>query len=80
MDPTLWVAQRFFKVRPEASSMLPNYGVFLIEGEPMGCLSSHLKFETNTGAAVAPVLVSSTLGRAQAGARYRDYGSGDSAL
>jgi hypothetical protein len=57
LDPSVWVAQRFFEVRPDAQGMLPNYGVFLLEGEPMGCLYRISKRETNMGATIAPVFV-----------------------
>lgn len=35
--PGIWVAQRFFRIRPFAGA-LPNYGVYLIAGQPAGVL------------------------------------------
>ena len=35
--PGIWVAQRFFRIRPFQNA-LPNYGVYLIAGQPAGVL------------------------------------------
>ena len=33
-----WVLQRYFEIRPLPTGQLPNYGVYLIAGEPSGLL------------------------------------------
>ncbi len=33
-----WIVQRYFEIRPLPTGQLPNYGVYLIAGEPSGLL------------------------------------------
>jgi glutathionylspermidine synthase len=55
IDHSYWVAQRFFDIEPDAQGMLPNYGAFIIDGEPAGCLYRASSRETNMSAICAPV-------------------------
>jgi glutathionylspermidine synthase len=55
--PTRWVAQRFFRVAPDADGTLPNIGVFLVGGAAAGWFTRLAKGPTSYRAQTAPTYV-----------------------
>jgi hypothetical protein len=55
--PSRWVAQRFFRVAPDADGTLPNIGVFLVGGAAAGYFTRLAKGPTSYRAQTAPTYV-----------------------
>ena len=55
--PARWVAQRFFRVAPDADGTLPNIGVFVVGGAAAGYFTRLAKGPTSYRAQTAPTYV-----------------------
>jgi glutathionylspermidine synthase len=55
--PTRWVAQRFFRVQPDAAGGLPNIGVYLVGGRAAGFYTRLSTGATNYRAQTAPTFI-----------------------
>jgi uncharacterized circularly permuted ATP-grasp superfamily protein len=59
--PTRWVAQRYFRVAPDADGQLPNIGVFIVGGAAAGYFTRLAKGPTSYKAQTVPTYVGPTI-------------------